>query len=160
MCNKAGRSETFGGELAIEGDVSEALSLFGAVAVVETEFKEFEDADGNAFPFASPLTVSLGGRYAITPEWSIAVDASYTAAAFQDVENSIEDDSRWLLNAELTYENEDGLLVWVYGRNLLDETYADFRSEFVDQFGVSPGFDNIVRIGEPCTLGAFVQKTF
>lgn len=152
----AGSSRLWGGELSVEGEPTDRLSLFGAAALSNTKYIDFPDPlggpgfAGKEFAGASKVTASLGGRYQISDAWSVGVDANFTSGAFGDDANtpSLKSDDRWVVNAQLNYEL-DGLKAGVYVRNLLDEAYA------VQRFGVSD-----LRSGEPRTVGFFVEKSF
>lgn len=153
----AGESRMWGGELSVEGEVSERLALYGAAAYAKTEFVDFVNdgvqLSGNSFPFTPEVTLALGGRYTWDNGLSLGIDASYTDGSFFDVENSAaqRSDDRWLVNAQLTYAFEDWLL-GLYARNIFDEEYATSRS-------VSAG-TTLERIGEPRTVGLYVQRYF
>ena len=155
----AGESRMWGGELALEGEVNDNLSLYGSAAYANTEFVDFESdgvqLKGNQFPGTAELTVALGGRYQWDNGISVGIDASYTDGSFDDIENTDaqRSDDRWLVNAQFIYERDE----WVFGayaRNIFDEEYA--TSRFVDQ---SSG-DTIERAGEPRTIGAYIQRSF
>ncbi|WP_299848311.1 TonB-dependent receptor [uncultured Roseovarius sp.] len=154
----AGKSELFGGELMVEGDATENLSLFGSVGYAHTEFLRFTSAGnnfaGNSFPLAPEWTAALGGEYSWNNGVSFGMDLSYTGASYFDAANSPgnRSDDRWLVNAQLTYENDGGWLTGVYVRNLFDKDYAVQRN--------ASATGTQVRTGEPLSVGAFATKTF
>lgn len=162
----AGKSELFGGELMVEGEPTANLSLFASLGYAKTEFLRFNsagvDLSGNTFPNAPEWTGALGGSYAWSNGVTFAMDASYTGASFFDADNLATErsDDRWLVNAQLTYENDDGWLAGLYIRNLLDEDYAVQRNAttLLTAGGPVPGAQ--VRTGEPRTFGVFLSKTF
>ncbi|WP_082029672.1 TonB-dependent receptor [Tateyamaria sp. ANG-S1] len=154
----AGKSELRGGELSVEAEVTERFSVFGQVAYSDTEFVEFVnngvDLAGNDFPGAAELTAAFGARYDWDNGVSWAFDASYTQGSFLDIENTQaqRSDDRWVVNSYLTYEMDD-LQLGLYVRNLFDEEYATNRS--VDETGIT-----FERLGEPRTIGVYVQRSF
>ena len=56
------------------------------------------------------------------------------------------------MNARLTYTDGNGLTAVVYARNLLDKDYITRIRDV--------GSRRFVSVGEPFTIGAFVQKEF
>ncbi|MEC9198177.1 MAG: TonB-dependent receptor [Pseudomonadota bacterium] len=163
-----GESELFGAELQIENDFSDNFSLFASAAYVRTEYKDFvsngQDFSGNSFVFAPELTASIGGSYRWDNGVTLGVDASYTDSAFGNVENTADEatDSRFLINAQLTYDAPGGWTAGIYARNLLDEDYATARLPLtsVNSGGTAAEQRNFLRAGEPRTLGIFLTKTF
>lgn len=172
----AGESEFYGAELSIEGEPTARLSLFGSLAYVETRFLDFvinrgaanqQVLNGNEFPSAPSLTAAVGGSYRWDNGITLGVDASYQAAAFENIQNTIKDDDRFLVNAQLTYETPNGWLTGLFVRNVFDQDYVLVNSSVnlgpeavpasaFDDTGITP----IVRTGEPRTFGIFAQKTF
>ena len=154
----AGKSELWGAELTVEGDATDNLSLFGSLGYVQTEFLRFTtggvDFSGNEFPGAPQWTAAVGGSYAWDSGVTLSLDTSYTGASYFDAANNVgnRSDDRWLVNAQVTYENDYGWLTGVYVRNLFDRDYAVQRN--------TSATGTQVRTGEPMTVGAFVTKTF
>ena len=153
----AGESRLFGGELSLEAGLTEKLDVFGALAYSNTEYTDFvafgEDFTGNDFPFAPEWQASLGASYAWDFGLTASVNANYQSRAFADPANTLEVDERVLVNANLAYE-QDGWLLGLYGRNLFDEEYV--TSVQAAGFGVG----STVEVGEPRTIGVYLQKTF
>ncbi|SEA90534.1 TonB-dependent receptor [Rubrimonas cliftonensis] len=150
----AGTSRLFGGELSMDADVSDGLTVFGSLGYIETEFTDFRsggvDFTGNEFPNAPRFTGAAGAAYDFRNGFRLAADVSYTAEEFSTTANRPGEttDSRFLVNAQLSY-GEGPVTGTLYVRNLLDEDYATSR------------FDSgVVRAGEPLTVGAFVDVRF
>ncbi|MEM6663180.1 MAG: TonB-dependent receptor [Pseudomonadota bacterium] len=156
IIENAGESRLWGGEFAATYFPTDDLEVFGTFGYTQTEYVDYisgaNDFTGNEFPGAPRVTASFGGVYSINDEWSVGVDASFTGKAFEGPENAPEtrSDSRFLLNAQVTYETEV-FLGGIYARNLLDNDYAEAR------FGSNP---IQIRPGEPLTVGAFAQFEF
>ena len=172
----AGESEYYGAELTIEGEPTANLSLYGSVAHVETRFLDFiinrgsagqQILNGNEFPSAPNLTAAIGGKYSWNNGVTFGVDASYQAADFANIQNTLKEGERFLVNAQVTYETQSGWLTGLYVRNLFDRDYTTVSSSvnlgpeavpanLFDDTGITP----TVRTGEPRTIGIFAQKTF
>ena len=153
----AAKSELYGFELSVEGEVTSNLFLFGSAGYTQTEFKSFvsgtNNFTGNEFPFAPDWTAAFGGEYIFNNGLSLGADVSFKAGSFQDNGNTYKDDDRWLFNVNATYPINDNVTAGVYVRNLFDEDYVTARF----QDGVNP---SIVRTGEPRTIGAYLQAEF
>lgn len=150
----AAESELYGFELSAQTQATDNLELFGSIGHTRTKFVEFGEFTGNEFPFAPDWTASFGGKYSWDNGFALGIDASYTAASYQDSANTYRDDSRWLLNAHATFVTRNNVTAGLYVRNLLDEDYATARFE-------SPvGNPTIIRVGEPRTIGAYLQAEF
>lgn len=172
----AGESELFGAELSVQAQPTAQLSLFGSLAYVETRFLDFvlnqgaanqQILNGNEFPSAPNLTAAIGGSYSLDNGVTFAVDASYQADVFENIQNTVKDGERFLVNAQVTYESQNGWLTGLYVRNLFDRDYVTVNSNVnlgpeavpanaLDDTGITP----IVRTGEPRTIGIFAQKSF
>lgn len=149
----AGRSRLFGGELEIAAEPVDGLSLFGSLAYVDTEFVDFVsdgvDLAGNEFPSAADLTAAFGAEYFFENGFFLAGDASYTSAAFTDVENTRADrtDNRFLVNARAGYEAENWNVA-VFATNLFDVDYI-----------TSVG-GTVVSVGDPLQFGVRAGVNF
>ncbi|MEM8791002.1 MAG: TonB-dependent receptor [Pseudomonadota bacterium] len=152
----AGRSRLFGGELSLQGQPLDDLSVFGSLGVSRTEFLDFvdggQDFSGNTFPNAPAVTAAFGGSYFFDNGFELHGDASYTSEAFRDAANTVDErlDNRLLLNFRAGYQDENWG-IFAYGRNLLDTDYVVART--------SRGSDR-VRVGEPLTFGAIATVNF
>lgn len=153
----AGSSELYGAEFSLDAKVTEQLDLFAAVGLSRTEFIEFDDnagndLSGNEFPFAPRSSAAFGGVYTWDNGLTLGIDASWTASSFQDAANTIEDDRRFLVNANSSYDFGNGVTAGIYVRNLFDKDYV--TASFDD------GTSVISRIGEPRTVGFYIDTTF
>ncbi|MEM9046581.1 MAG: TonB-dependent receptor [Pseudomonadota bacterium] len=148
----AGRSRIFGAELDIRAFPLEDLEIFGSLGFTDTKFTDFNldgvQLAGNEFVNAPNVTASFGGVYWLTDTIFFGADASFTAASFSDVQNTLENDSRFLVNARLGYESDDWS-VFGYVDNLTDQDYVT---------GNFAG--NTIRAGDPLTFGLIGQINF
>ena len=161
----AGESKLYGLELTMDADVTDHLSLGGSVALVETRFLDFERANGsnlagNEFASAPPVTARITGRYAFNDNLSLSAAVRYSAATFSDAGNSADQrtDSYFVADTQLNYRSDDGWLTGLYVNNIFDEEYALVRSGSGGSLGTVA--TQSLEIGEPRTIGLFVQKTF
>ena len=150
----AGESRLFGAELLFELDPTDDLSLFGSIALTDTEFLDadtpFGDFTGNEFLNAPRVTAAFGGEYFVTSRLSVGADASYTEESFVFESNNPNElnEERFLVNANIRYTT-DNWIVGGYIRNLFDEIYA---TEIGTSRGAIPG--------EPFTAGVFLQLEY
>lgn len=164
----AGKSEAYGAELTIAADPTENLSIFGSVGYVKTRFKNFvnngDDLSGNRFPQAPEWSAAFSAVYRWDNGVSLGMDASYTGDSFTDSANSPNqlNDSRLLVNTQITYETGDGWLAGLYVRNLFDKDYATVRQpmNIVDPDTNAVVSRSFARTGEPRTVGVYLTKTF
>ncbi len=129
-----GESISYGAELEGRYDFGNGLTMFGAVGLLKTEFKDFDiagacfdgDCDGNEFPESPQLTFSFGGTYKHASGFFGSANVSYTGDYYtkNDVNNlsQFEIDSYFLVNAKVGYEYQ-GMTISVFADNLLDEQY-------------------------------------
>ena len=161
----AGASELYGLEFSMDADLTERFFVGGSVALVETQFLDFQQANGsnlagNEFPDAPPVTARVTGRYAFSDDISLSLSGRYSASTFSDAQNSADqkNDSFFVVDTQLTYRNDDGWLSGFYVNNIFDEEYSLVRS------GSGGGLGTVgtrsLEIGEPRTVGLFLQKTF
>lgn len=154
----AGKSYVAGFEANLDAQITTRFQAFAGVGYAYSEFEEFlfggRDLSGNNFG-EPEWTAAIGGTVDLGGGFSFAADASYTGESFDDVFNQPDEviDDRFLLNARLVYEDGNGLTATLYARNLLDEDYITGIRDVV-------GNRRFVSVGEPLTIGAFVQKEF
>ncbi len=87
----AGASELYGFELSVDATVTNNLSLYGSVGVVETEYTDFVTATteltGNEFNNASPVTASVGMSWRNEAGFSVSADVNYRDEYFSVSDN-------------------------------------------------------------------------
>lgn len=153
----AGESYVAGFEASTEARITSTFDIFAGVGYAKSEFEQFnfngQNLAGNSFG-EPEWTGAIGGTYFLGRGFSVSADASYTGKGFRNVFNLPTEviDDRLLFNARLTYEDGNGLTAVIYARNLFDDDYIT---------GIRPvGGRRFVSVGEPRTIGAFVQKEF
>ncbi len=124
----AGESELYGAEASVDVIVTEGLTGFFSLGLLETEYVDFRsatgDLTGNEFALAPSVSLSFGADYRHPSGFVARADAAYTGERFSDPENNAdgEMDSYWVTNAKIGYEQERWS-AFVYARNLFDEDY-------------------------------------
>jgi iron complex outermembrane receptor protein len=145
----AGESESYGAEIEARYDFGNGLTVFGAVGLLKTEFKDFDDAaciggtcTGNEFPEAPNLTFSFGGTYKHASGFFASASANYTGDYYtaSDVNNLsvFEIENRFLVNAKIGYEYES-MTISAFADNIFDEQYLTGISTTSDEAYIGDG---------------------
>lgn len=147
----AGEARARGFELQVEARPNENWLIFGNFAYLDTEFEDFAGTTvirgGEEFTSAPQRSAQVGFEYFATNQLSLGADITYQDDSFVTVPNMSNalSEERLLVNARVTYE--DGpLTAGLYVRNLFDDTYQLNSQRTI--------------VGEPRTIGAFLEYTF
>ena len=131
----AASGTNIGLEMELDWVVSERLSVFATLGLLDTEFDELLSFDhinadrenGIAFDLsgrdqahAPNYQWLIGGNYALTPRLTISGSVEAKDAFFFSERHEERSDSYELVNLELSYQ-ADNWSVAVYGKNLTDE---------------------------------------
>ncbi|MEM7060421.1 MAG: TonB-dependent receptor [Pseudomonadota bacterium] len=148
----AGRSRLFGGELDVNATPLPGLELFAGIGYTQTEFLDFVNNGvqlaGNDFVNAPEWTASFGGTYTFDEGFFLSADASFQSSGFSNVQNTLNNDSRFLANLRAGYEAENWG-IFAYVDNLFDNRYI-----------LSERLTPQVHPGEPRTFGLVGQMNF
>lgn len=140
------QSKTSGLELDGEFAATDALTLRAGYTYLDTEIESeiflpsglsgqglpLPNASENQFFIGADLVTDLGARGDLNWTVDYAWQDDWLAPVFQNPATETLD-GYGLLNAGVTWENEDGgLYVSLVGRNLADETYPVYRADFTD----------------------------
>lgn len=134
------KAVSYGFEFQAQYAPTENLNLHGELTLLETEIQQtlnpslpsnFTDFDGNPLPFASKLSVTLGGDYthAVNADTDIVfgMNAKYQSAFYLDAEG-LEDrkqDGYALVDGRMAVQFKDqGLELALWGKNLGNVDYA------------------------------------
>lgn len=154
----AGESTVYGLETDLRWLVSSALEIYGSMALLQTEFDDFPNANaapdqpenfaGNEFFFAPELSINAGFDYEHPGGFFAGVDINHQADAFSDQANLAvnEIDEYTLVNVRAGYRFDNRYRLTLYARNALDEEYFTFLDRDANNdFG---------RVGDPRVIGA------
>lgn len=134
----AGKASAWGVETSAAWKISPELTLSGAYAYMHTQYDEFYevvsnvlvDRAGNVFRMAPKhtATVTLDYRKPVSEGWDGFVNANYSwRSAFYLNNDNLETEKQkafGLFDLRLGAQSQDGLMVEVYGENLLDEDWV------------------------------------
>ena len=153
-----------GVELDVRYALTDALTLFGSVGWLDTEYDDFINGegrrlDGREQAHAPSYQFYLGADYAFAPNWTLRVEVEGRDEQYFSDTHDTRSDAYELLHASVGYEDERvSLRLW--GRNLTDEDYF-VRGFF---FGNDPrdGYTSrsFTQLGEPARLGVTARLAF
>jgi len=144
-------AEIYGGEASFEAAITDAFSLRGGVAYTHGRYKSFpnapffEQAPGPGFGSIVTSGDAGGNRTVYTPPWQINLAADYSVPVgdgelaanisylyvdkfYFTADNRSPQPSYDLVNTQLKYTSDAGLVVTLWGRNIFDKQY--FASRF------------------------------
>lgn len=168
----SGDEEADGIELVVQWNVLENLRLTGLTSYRETDsvFEAYFDSQGQLA--GGDETVDATTEYTLRFDWSPAVPVGYVLIhvdyifkedAEEAKENPVFETGPWyfedkkLLSARVSWQTEDDSIeVALWGRNLLDEEYA----QNPDGFGADTLGAAHTRIDDPVTYGLDLRYSF
>ena len=146
-----GNSVSYGAEFEGRYDFGNGLNMFGALGLLKTEFKDFEDVacapsggscSGNEYPEAPSVTASIGGIYNHASGAFISANANYTGAYFSSGEinnrSQFEIKHRIIANTKFGYEYKN-LKASVFVDNIFDKQYITAISSNLTEAGIGEG---------------------
>ena len=145
-------------------DVTEQLTLFGSVGLLDTEYEDFidpsgRDLDGRDQAHAPAYQFFVGAQYTFGDGWFISIEAEGKDEFFFSASHSEESDAYELLHAAVGYRG-DSWSARLWGRNLTDEDYAVrgffFGNDPRDFYTARP----FTQLGEPRQIGVSVEMSF
>ncbi|MEM1134118.1 MAG: TonB-dependent receptor [Pseudomonadota bacterium] len=183
----AGSSELYGLELSTSFEVTEELSVYGNLGLLQTEFtdfpflqtsdnppqaldgllgEEFFNLAGNEFPGAPNVTASFGASYRRQGGFFGSFNISYRGSAFSDVENFAVDrnDSFVLANARIGFQR-DWFRLSVFANNLFAQEFTTSRNLLAAQrIGseavAAPTAIRVFNLNQPRAFGVELELTF
>lgn len=162
--DNAAEGTNYGAEIDFRHPLTDMLSLYGALGLLNTEYKDFEDAggseniEGREQAHAPSYTFIVGGQIDFTNRCFFRVelegkDGFYFSDSHDQQSNPYE-----LLNLQIGYQRETWSIT-LWGRNVLDESY-DTRGFY---FGLEPP-DYPTRLwtmkGDPAQFGVTYRQSF
>lgn len=149
----AGKSKIYGVEADLTYQHNRNLNTYFSAAYNKTKFVKFDsrngDFSGNTFPLAPKFTLAAGGHYRFDNGFYINANIRYEDKAFANNANTIEVDSRTVVNARAGYMHSMWQLQ-VYVNNLFGETYKTRAFTNKDARGLAP----LGVLGPPRVIGA------
>lgn len=168
----AGKSESKGFEIEATAVPVEGLTLTGALAYLDAEYKEYDTQVLDATGALVPVSFA-GNRLMNSPKWNgaagfnwegqvgpgtlnLGAQYSYTSSKFTSFTNlpvervpSVE-----LVNAHMSWSPDNsGLTIGVWARNLFDEEYFNQKLNLT-------GIGTLASIGAPRTYGVDLRYSF
>lgn len=156
----ADKANSYGLEVQLQWQATEALSLDASLGLLETELKESGAYfDGRDAAYAPEYQFALGADIDHGRGWFSGVDLEGKGEYFFSDSHDARSSSHALLHVRTGYEN-GRFSVTLWGRNLTDEDY-EVRGF---QFGNDPRKDYIVedytQLGAPRTFGVTTRFKF
>ncbi|MEZ2127707.1 MULTISPECIES: TonB-dependent receptor [unclassified Sinorhizobium] len=150
---------SYGGELEATARVAPGFDLFGGIGYTHAELVDVPPdtltgaASGNRVPNVPELTGNLGLQY----RWSAEsvrlpgdfvgrVTYQYVGARAANPANSFDLDAYSLVNARLTWENNDRS-IYVFANNIFDERYETWGQSFASVQTVRVGQGRVIGVG-------------
>lgn len=154
----AGKSHLYGFELEVAQRVTDALSWYASLGRTKTKFDDFtitsgvdtRNLAGSEFPYAPHWTLATGADYRWANGLIAHLDAnyksgSYSSAGLQQAQDDVVK-KRLIFNGRFGYERTHWG-AYVYGRNLLNATYAQYTRADA----------GVALLGEPRVLGLTLE---
>jgi len=153
----AGRSHLYGFEVEAQYRPDTRFDVYASLGHTQTEFDAFTvtagttdlDLTGTEFAYAADWTWAVGANYRWDNGVSVNVNANYRGDTFGAIGADQSDyalKARTVVNAKLSYAR-DNWEIAVFGRNLFDEEYAQYRAISL----------NRAIFGDPRVIGASLE---
>jgi len=161
ITQNAASSTLQGGELEASWQLSPAWNLYASYGYSQTEFEDYrtasDDYSGNEFVEAPEHSGSIGARWRGLSGWFASGSISHTDEYFLQPDNDprATGDERQLVNLRVGYEATHWS-AYVYGRNITDEDYADYRYQYDGTFGY-PEPSRAIQYGDPRIIGVQLE---
>ncbi|MEI6895843.1 MAG: TonB-dependent receptor [Colwellia sp.] len=162
--------------LEIEGawQVTDAVNLYGSLGLLNTEFNDYIDADGNSLTgkeqaHAPNYQFNVGINYQPTDHWifNLSVDGKdefyFSDTRYYDgveiPEADAKSDNIALLNGSISYL-QDNWQIKLWGRNLMDKDYANRGFYFGNDPRDGYAGKQYTQLSEPLVFGATLDYQF
>ncbi|MBE9638697.1 TonB-dependent receptor [Salipiger mangrovisoli] len=122
----AGRTESYGLELAADFQASDSLRLNAGIGLLRTEILEFDalpDLEGNELDRAPHGTFSLGASWEVTDRLTLGGDLRHVTGYYSDTDNAgdYEVDPYTIANLSASYDLSEQFELYGYVNNVFDE---------------------------------------
>ena len=158
--DNAGDSKMYGLELDARYRPDSVWSFYGALGLLQTEFKEFSvggvDASGDEFPLAPNVSISLGGTWRHPTGWNGSLDVIHTGGytSFISAEPVSNVDAFTLVDGRFGYR-ADHWEMYVFAENIFDENYVTDAN----RSNADPALWTAT-LGRPRSIGVALQVEF
>jgi outer membrane receptor protein involved in Fe transport len=159
--DNAAEGTNYGAEMDLRTPLTEAITFFASLGLLETEYKNFKDAGGNVNidgreqPHAPRYTFRTGVLVDLSEHWFAKVEVEGKDSFYFSDSHDLQSDPYELVHLSLGYQTESWSLT-LWGRNILDKDY-DIRGYY---FGLEPP-DYPARLwtmkGDPAQVGLTFQ---
>jgi outer membrane receptor protein involved in Fe transport len=166
--SNASEGENLGIEIETGWQITDTVDVYASIGLLDTEYKSFsfqtEDGEvslsGREQAHAPSYQFNVGVNYYITDDLLLNVSSNGKDAFFFSDSHDEESEAFELLNASLTY-TQDEWDVSLWGRNITDREYAVrgffFANDARDSLSINR---NYTQLGEPAVFGATFNYNF
>lgn len=170
----------YGAEIEAAWYINDLVNIYGSLGLLQTEFDDFIDADGNSLTGAEQAHApnyqfNVGINYQPSDHWlfNISVDGKdefyFSDTRYYDYqgndtyqaipEDDIKSEPVVLLNASITYL-QDNWQLKIWGRNLANEDYANRGFYFGNDPRDGYAAKQYTQLAEPLVFGATLDYQF
>lgn len=151
--DNVGEGKATGVEADFRWYATDTLEVYGTLGLIDATFES-----GREMAHTPPFTLAAGIAYRSSNGFFARLDATAKDAFYFDVSHDQKSKPFELFNARLGYEGESWQVA-VWGRNILDRTYAVRGFYFGNE---PPDFPDTLytRLGDPRQIGVTFEKRF
>jgi len=163
--SNAAEGNNYGAELELNWQPMDRLSLYAGIGLLETEFDDYINADGNDLAgreqaHAPAYQYAVGGRFDFAQGFYLRVDLEGKDEFYLSDRHDVEAPAQDLLHARLGYDAERWSIA-LWGRNLTDEDYTvrgfgSFGNDPRKEYALEPYY----QYGDPRQLGISANYRF
>ena len=156
MMVNAGKSHSFGAEIALRGKAFEnALDWAATYAFTQAKFDEYDNYKDNFVPFVPRHTLSLMADYHFSPQFTLGANLTGQGKTFWDEANTFAQNFYALLGAHADYDFGP-VVVSLWARNITDTKY----NTFAIQSSAAGGTRYFAQRGNPFHAGIDLKLHF
>lgn len=163
--SNAAQGNNYGAELELNWLATEQLMLFANLGLLETEYEDYIDAQGNDLSGrdqaqAPQYQYAVGGHYEFGSGFYLRMDIEGRDSFYFSDRHDVKSPAYDLINARLGYTH-DSWSVALWARNLTDEDYyvrgfGTFGNDPRKEYEVEPYY----QYGEPRVVGVSASYTY
>ncbi|WP_422367407.1 TonB-dependent receptor [Pelagibius sp.] len=123
---------TKGLEVSADFEATEWLTVFGSLGLLDTEFDQLTApgvSEELEFSYAPDVTAFIGADFRPVDGWTVSAQIRHSSAYFSDDDNTVENEVSGftVLDLSARYEVLDGVAVYGFVSNLLDDDYVVYK---------------------------------